>query len=690
MRLTVGRSDLLGATFGQGGTSFALFSATAEKVELCLFDASGEREVERIALPERTGDVWHGQLSDVGPGQHYGYRVHGPYQPKDGLRFNPNKLLLDPCARQLSQAFVWNDAHLAYRRDSDRADLSYDRRNNARWMPKAVVQSEAGPAPRPQHSASPLVPWHQTILYEAHVKGLTQQRQDLPPECRGTFSGLAQPAIIDHLRRLGVTTLELLPIHTFVDEVHLIRRGLTNYWGYNPLSYSVPDARYGSCDEFRTTVARLHDAGIEVILDVVYNHTAEGDHLGPTLSYRGIDNQSYYWLKPGEPRFYDDVTGCGNALNLSHPQVLRMVVDSLRHWVDAYQVDGFRFDLATTLARTPHGFDPKAAFFAALREDPVLAGVKLIAEPWDIGMGGYRVGGFPPEWSEWNDRFRRALRRYCVRGDAIAPEIAQRMTASADLFDRPGRRPRASVNFVTVHDGFTMADLVSYERKHNDANGEGNRDGANDNDSMNAGVEGPTGDPLVLGLRRQVRRSLLSCLLLAQGIPLLLAGDEVGNSQGGNNNAYCQDNPVGWVDWSASGQADDMSDLIGRLAALRREFPQLQASRWLDGRRENGLRDVIWLTPEADEMAETDWNVGYGRFLSYILMPTEAGAEPLHIVLNASPEPVAFRLPTVPVVTAWRVRLDTAATIAEEEGRGGPGARMRAAGRSVMVFSPVE
>jgi glycogen operon protein len=684
MRLSSGQADTLGATWDGRGTTFSLFSAHAERVELCLFDRDGQRELKRIALPERTGDVWHGRLSEIGPGQLYGYRVHGPYAPAQGHRFNPNKLLLDPYAKRLSQSFVWNDAHLAYRPDSARADLSYDRRDNARWMPKAVVTGRDkfrwGRVRRPR------VAWEDVIIYEAHVKGLTQVREDVPPEWRGKFRGLASPAVVDHLRRLGVTTLELLPVHTFIDESHLLDHGLTNYWGYNPLAFSVPTSRYASddpLDDFRSTVARLHNAGIEIVLDVVYNHTAEGNHLGPTLSFRGIDNASYYWLQPGEPRFYDDFTGCGNALNLSHPRVLDMVIHSLRYWVDVCHVDGFRFDLATTLARGPNGFDAESDFFAAIRRDPVLAKVKLIAEPWDVGFGGYRVGGFPPEWSEWNDRFRQTMRRYWTGGGSPISDVARRITGSSDLFKHEGRTPRANVNFVTVHDGFTLADLTSYAHKHNEANREGNRDGTNDNDSTNCGIEGPTDVPDITALRRRLRRNILACLILAHGVPLLLAGDEVGNSQGGNNNAYCQDNPTGWVDWSAMGGEDDMVALVAQLTALRRRFPQLRPAQWLDGRRADGSWDVLWLTPQATEMTEQDWNFAGARFLSFVLASPKA--PPLYIVLNAAPDPIDATLPGVPPWERWTLVLDTANMTTGQVFL--PGSPIPVPGRCVLVYS---
>jgi glycogen operon protein len=676
----------LGATWDGRGTNFALFSANATKVDLCLFDSQATREVERIALPERTEDVWHGYLADVVPGQVYGYRVHGPYEPERGFRFNPHKLLLDPYAKELTGRLIWSDAHFGFRTGSPRADLSFDRRDNARAMRKAVVVDQAftwGSEQRPS------IPWEDTFIYEAHVKGLTQQREDVPPHWRGTFRGLTAPSVIEHLRRLGVTAIELLPIHAFVDDRQLIDRGLVNYWGYNTINFFAPEPRYAGerpLDAFRQTVSRLHDAGIEIILDVVYNHTAEGNHLGPTLSFRGIDNSSYYWLLPDQPRYYENFTGCGNALNLTHPRVLQMVMDSLRYWVEVCHVDGFRFDLASTLGRSPNGFDRGAAFFTAVRQDPVLANVKLIAEPWDIGLGGYQVGGFPAGWSEWNDKFRSTLRRYWAGEGNLLGELARRMTASADLFAHDARSPRASINHITVHDGFTLADLVSYERKHNEANGEENRDGSDDNNSSNGGVEGATDNPDILAHRRQLRRNLLVSLMLAQGVPLLLAGDEVGNSQNGNNNAYCQDNPIGWVDWSALGSdQDDMSGLVSRLAKLRQRFSQLRPRHWVEGHRPDGSFDVLWLTPQATEMTESDWNFPEGRFLAYALGPVEQGQPTLFIVLNAALETIELIFPTVPGCSEWSLLFDTA-----QPGRTNEifpvGSKLQAAPCAILVF----
>ena len=684
--VSAGTPYRLGATWDGRGTNFALFSANAEKVELCLFDSHGRREQARVALPERTEDVWHGDFPDVGPGQLYGYRAYGPYDPERGFRFNPHKLLIDPYARSLAGRLVWSDAHFGYRTGHGRGDLSFDRRDNARGMPKAVVVDEGSPPPRPPRNR---IAWEDTIIYEAHVKGLTRLRQDVPSEWRGLFRGLSAPSVIDHLKRLRVTSIELLPIHAFVDDRRLVEHQLVNYWGYNSLCFFAPEARYGAenpLSEFRATVSRLHDAGIEVILDVVYNHTAEGNHLGPTLSFRGIDNTSYYRLLPDKPRYYDDVTGCGNALNLAHPRVLQLVMDSLRYWVETCDVDGFRFDLAPTLGRLHDGFSPNAPFFAAIRQDPTLAGVKLIAEPWDLGPGGYQVGQFPAGWSEWNDRYRSTLRRYWAGEGNLIGDVSGRMTGSADLFNNHGRHPSASINHVTVHDGFTLADLVSYNVKHNEANGEENRDGADENNSTNCGHEGPTDDPKILALRRRLRRNQLSCLMLAQGVPLLLAGDEVGNSQGGNNNAYCQDNATGWIEWSGIDGEEDLSGLIARLTTMRARFPQLRTRRWVEGRRADGSFGVLWLTPQGTEMTETDWNFPEGRFLAYVLGPGEPGGEPIFIVLNAAPLPIEFSLPALAEYSRWTCLLNTALSVEKYEAYPA-GARAKAPPRAVMLFA---
>jgi isoamylase len=688
MRLSGGTSSRLGASWDGRGTNFALFSANAEKVELCLFDGQGRRELERIALPERTEDVWHGYLNDVSPGQLYGYRVYGPYAPERGHRFNPNKLLLDPYAKRLAGRLVWSDAHFAYRTGSAREDLSFDRRDNARGMPKAIVVDETFNWGR--REIRPNIPWEDTIVYEAHVKGLTQRRDDVAPNLRGTYGGLSSPAMINHLKRLGVTSIELLPIHGLIDDRVLVEKKLCNYWGYNTLAFFAPESRYAqdnALDSFRTTVARLHDAGIEVLLDVVYNHTTEGNHMGPTLCFRGIDNASYYWLNRENPRYYDDFTGCGSSVNLTHPRVMQMVMDSLRYWVEVCHVDGFRFDLATTLARGPNGFDRNAPLLTAIRQDPVMATVKLVAEPWDLGLGGYQVGAFPSQWSEWNDRYRSAMRRYWSGEGSLIGEISRRMTASSDLFHHDGRAPRAGINHITVHDGFTLADLFSYNEKHNEANGEGNRDGSNDNHSNNLGYEGPTDDPEINALRRQLRKNQLACLLLAQGTPLILAGDEVGNSQDGNNNAYCQDNETGWVSWDNLGkEAEDLTDFVGRLTELRRKFAQLRSQRWLDGRRADGSYGVLWLTPAAEEMKESDWNFPEGRFLAYVLSPMEQGQPPIFIVLNAAPEEIPFNLPKMSEYKSWKQVLNTAEP-RQASAEFASGADTKAPPRSVLAFA---
>ncbi len=687
MRLSEGSPVRLGASWDGRGTNFAIFSAHAEKVELCLFDSHGRREIERVMLPERTEDVWHGYLHDVSPGQLYGYRVYGPYAPDHGHRFNHHKLLLDPYAKRLAGRLVWSDAHFGYRTGSPRADLSFDRRDNARGVPKAVVVDDSFNWGRREQR--PNIPWEDTIIYEAHVKGLTQLREDIPSGVRGTYRALASQEMIAHFRRLGITTIELLPMHGFVDDRALVERKLVNYWGYNSIAFFAAEQRYsqdGAVDEFRATVARLHDAGFEVLLDVVYNHTAEGNHLGPTLSFRGIDNASYYWLNQSNARYYDDFTGTGNSLNLTNTRVLQMVMDSLRYWIEVCHVDGFRFDLATTLARGPQGFGQQHPFLNAVRQDPLLATVKLIAEPWDVGVGGYQVGHFPSQWSEWNDRYRNALRRFWAGEGNLIGEISSRMTASSDLFNHDDRAPRASINHITVHDGFTLADLYSYNSKHNEANGEDNRDGSDHNFSFNCGHEGPTDDPKIVAMRRQLRKNQLACLLLAQGVPLLLAGDEVGNTQSGNNNAYCQDNEVGWTKWSNLGvEGEDLTEFVGRLTTLRKRFAQLTPRHWVHGKQADGSFGVLWLRPDAKEMTEADWTFPEGRFLAYVLAPPQHGRLALFIVLNAAPELIEFTLPALDQFRSWTLLFNTGCDHA-----GAPifpsGARTKVPPRSILAF----
>jgi glycogen operon protein len=649
-----GRPWPLGATWDGAGVNFALFSVNADKVELCLFNEAGDREVARVTLPEYTDQVWHAYLPQVGLGQLYGYRVYGPYQPENGHRFNPNKLLLDPYAKAFAGTFHWSDVHFGYRVGHPRGDLSFDRRDNGRAMLKCRV---VDPAHGWGDDRPPRVPLAETVVYEVHVKGFTQQHRGVPKPLRGCFAGLATPAAVAHLRRLGVTAVELLPVHAFLDDRFLRQADLVNYWGYNSYGFFAPEPRYdsgGGLAEFRTMVARLHDAGIEVLLDVVYNHTAESDHLGPTLSFRGIDNAVYYRLRPDDRRFYDDVTGTGNSLDLAHPRVLQMVMDSLRYWVEEMHVDGFRFDLATTLAREPGGFDPRGGLLDAVRQDPVLAGIKLIAEPWDLGPGGYRVGGFPPGWSEWNDRYRDTVRSFWLHRGAGNGELALRLAASSDLFRHDGRRPTASVSFVTAHDGFTLADLVSYNAKHNEANRQSNQDGSNDNRSWNCGVEGPTDDPAIRALRGTLRRSMLASLLVSQGVPMLLAGDEIGRTQGGNNNAYCQDNPVSWIDWDNADE--ELLAFVARLVALRRRHPALRRDRWLEGMPvATGDRDIVWLTREGTDMSPADWQESRHSF-GFLLGAPARGDDAFLVLINADEQEVSFALPP----PRWALILDTA------------------------------
>ena len=668
-RIWAGAPYPLGATWDGNGVNFALFSANAESVELCLFDAHGGRELERIPLPEYTDEVWHGYLPDVRPGQLYGYRVHGPYDPLRGHRFNPHKLLIDPYAKLLSGTLSWSDTHFGFRLGSTRQDMMIDRRDNARFMPKCKVVDTAftwfGDRP-------PNVPWSEAVIYEMHVRGFTVRHPGVAPQYQGTFLGLSQPSVIDYLQRLGITTVELLPVQAIVDERHLVDKGLRNYWGYNPINFFAADPRYYTANahgDFKTMVQRLHGAGIEVVLDVVYNHTAEGNHLGPTLSYRGIDNASYYRLVPGSERWYENYSGCGNTLNLGHPRVLQMVMDSLRYWVEEMHVDGFRFDLAASLAREKTGFDAGSGFLDAVRQDPVLSKVKLIAEPWDIGGDGYRLGGFPPGWSEWNGAYRDTVRRFWRGDGGLIGELASRLTGSSDLFGWGGRRPWASLNFVTAHDGFTLKDLVSYEAKRNEANGEGNRDGTDANYSWNCGTEGPTRDPAITKLRAQQMRNLMVTLMLSQGVPMMLAGDEMGRSQDGNNNAYCQDNELGWIDWGVVDE--EMLAFTRALIGLRRAHPVFRRPRFFAGRqvREGDLKDITWVTPDGREMGQGDWTMPFARSLAFILggpsSATDAAAarqEPddtFMVLMNAYTDTIPFTLPPASLAPAWEVALDT-------------------------------
>jgi glycogen operon protein len=654
-----------------------LFSAHAEKVEVCLFDSTGRREVERFVLPEYTDQIWHGYLPDLQPGTLYGYRVYGPYAPREGHRFNPNKLLLDPYARLIKGQLRWSDAHHGYRIGSSRADLSFDRRDNARGVPKCVV---VDPAFTWSEERPPGVRWDRTVIYETHVRGFTLLHEGVPKSQRGTLAGLGHREVIDYLKALGITSVELMPIHAFADDRFLVDKGLRNYWGYSSLSFFAPEPRYlatGGPAEIKAMVRRLHDAGLEVLLDVVYNHTAEGDQMGPTLSWRGIDNASYYRLRSDDRRFYNNDTGCGNTLNLSHPRVLQMVMDSLRYWAQEMRVDGFRFDLASTLGREDHGYDSGGAFFDAVRQDPVLAGVKLIAEPWDVGPGGYQLGRFPAGWAEWNDRFRDTVRRYWLGDEGMLPEFARRVHGSSDLYEHDGRRPWSSVNFVTSHDGYTLADLVSYEQRHNQANGEENKDGHHTNYSANYGVEGVTSDNKIRQVRLRQRRNLLASVFLSQGTPMLLAGDEFARTQLGNNNAYCQDNELSWLDWtSMMGEEREFAEFVRRLIRLRKEHPVLRRPRFMHGNAESaaaGLPDIQWVGASGLPMTSEDWHDSQARCVG-LMLAGDAGEylsaegeletdDTLFIVFNAHKQSVSMRMPGPRLAErethGWSYLLDT-------------------------------
>jgi len=667
-----GRPFPRGTSWDGLGVNFALFSEHAERVELCLFDASGRHEVQRLVLPEQTDQIFHGYLPQARPGLLYGYRVHGPYKPQDGHRFNGHKLLLDPYARNIVGQLRWHDALFGYRVGHDDGDLSFDRRDSAPYMPRCKVIESAfswGDDRRPD------VPWHETVIYEAHVRGLTMRHPGVPEALRGTYAGLSCAPVIDHLQALGVTTLELMPVHAFIDDRHLLERGLSNYWGYNTIGYFAPVHRYsasGKVNEFKTMVRTLHASGIEVILDVVYNHTAEGSEFGPTLSFRGIDNASYYRLVPEARRHYQDFTGCGNTLDMQHPRVLQLLMDSLRYWVTEMHVDGFRFDLASALARELFAVDRLSAFFDVLRQDPVLSHVKLIAEPWDLGSGGYQVGNFPVGWTEWNDKYRDTMRAYWKGDGGLIGEFAQRLTGSSDLYNRSGRRPHASINFIAAHDGMTLADVVSYNDKHNQANGEDNRDGHGHNLSWNCGAEGPTEDPAVLALRARQQRNFIASLLLSQGVPMLLAGDELGRSQQGNNNAYCQDNQLSWVDWTPSPAQTSLLEFTRRLTALRAAHPVFRRRDFFQHRPLFGaqagsqVRDIVWLQPDGTEMSEQAWQQGHARALAVFLSgdglnEVDGRGRPVRddsflLMFNAAADGVEFALPAA-LIPACGLRL---------------------------------
>ena len=697
-----GEPDPQGATWDGEGVNFAVFSEHAEKIELCIFDPAGRRELQRVPLVERTDQVWHCYLPEARPGMLYGYRAYGPYRPDEGHRFNPHKLLLDPYARQLVGNLRWGDAVFGYTVGHRRADLSYDRRDSASAMPKCKVIEPAftwGDDQRPE------LPAHASIIYEAHVRGFTMQHPDVPPPLRGTYAGMATAPVIDYLKRLGVTAVELLPVHAFIDDRRLVQQQMHNYWGYNTIGFFAPETRYsssGSVDEFKTMVRTLHAAGLEVILDVVYNHTAEGNEMGPTLCFRGLDNSAYYRLQPEHARYHVDFTGCGNTLNMQHPRVLQLVMDSLRYWVTDMHVDGFRFDLASALARDASNVDPRGPFLDAVRQDPLLSRVKLIAEPWDLGGGGYQVGNFPPGWSEWNDKYRDTMRGYWKGDDGLIGEFARRITASSDLYAGNGRLPHASVNFITAHDGFTMHDLVSYDGKHNEANGEDNRDGTDNNRSWNCGVEGPTDDPEIKALRGKQVRNMLATLLLSQGVPMLVAGDEIGRTQQGNNNAYCQDNPLSWIDWDLDEERTRLLDFTRRLVELRRAHPVFRRRHFLQGRplENSPTKDIVWLQPDGEEMTTDEWNLDFARCLGVFLSgeaidEIDPRGRPVRddnflVLFNAHHDEIPFTLPSFGAA-AWQCVLDTSRDPPEAAGpRLASQSVYTLAGRSLVVLQQVE
>jgi isoamylase len=721
-----GEPTPLGSTWDGDGVNFALFSAHAEKVELCLFDAHGRHELQRVELKARTNDIWHGYLPQARPGMLYGYRVHGPYKPQNGHRFNPHKLLIDPYAKCIAGELVWSDAHFGYRIGDKHEDLSFDRRDDAAGMPKCCVTDSAYDW---EDDRPPRIPWQDTVIYELHVKGFTMRHPEVPPELRGTYAGLANEHAIEHFKRLGITAVELLPVHAFANDRHLVQKGLSNYWGYNSFAFFAPEPRYaatGHISEFKTMVKALHAAGIEVILDVVYNHTAEGNHLGPTLSLRGIDNASYYRLVPDKARYCMDFTGCGNTLNTANQRVVELVRDSLRYWVDEMHVDGFRFDLAVALTRGASGVEMSGPLLDEIARDPVLSQVKMIAEPWDLGLGGYQLGGFPSGWAEWNDRYRDTVRAFGKADAETIGEFATRVTGSSDLFERSGRKPQSSINFVTAHDGFTLRDLVSYNHKHNGANLEGNRDGSDHNLSWNCGAEGHTDDAAVNALRRRQQRNFLATLFLSQGVPMLLAGDEMGRTQGGNNNAYCQDNEISWLDWNLPLEELQLIDFVQRVSKLRRDTPAFRRSEFLQGQpvRASSIKDITWLSPDGQEMDHNGWRQSHARCLGICLAgnpntvqprgrrPTwlaktwawfasrvqrrlrlyqRSGADGSFLILvNAHHETIPFVIPNLDERLVWSPILDTY----DEDGRQSKalfeaGDRYELHGRSLVILRSV-
>ena len=673
-----------GATWDGTGVNFSLYSERATAVELCLFESVDSKDAEVVPIRECSGYVWHCWLPGVKLGQIYGYRVHGPFDPEHGDRFNPAKLLIDPYAKAVAGALNWDAPVFGYKLGDPEQDLSNDENDDAWGVPKSVVTTSHFDW---ENDRPPLTPLHDSVLYELHVKGFTAQHPEIPEELRGTYAGMAHPMSVDYLKKLGITAVELMPVHEFIDDKHLLDHGLRNYWGYNSINFFSPDSRYSASGdrgeqigEFKAMVKSLHRAGIEVILDVVYNHTGEGNQMGPTLSFRGIDNSTYYRLGPENSRYYNDYTGTGNTLNVRHPQVLKLIMDSLRYWVQEMHVDGFRFDLAATLARELHAVDRLSAFFDIINQDPVISQVKLIAEPWDVGEGGYQVGKFPPLWAEWNGRYRDVVRRYWKGDDGQLAELGYRLTGSSDLYQRDGRHPTASINFITAHDGFTLNDLVSYDDKHNQANYEDNRDGTNDNHSYNYGVEGPTEDPNIVEVRERQKRNLIATLLVSQGVPMICGGDEIGRTQQGNNNAYSQDNPLSWYDWNLDGRKKAMLEFVRRLVEFRRQHPNLHRRKFFQDRpidpgspqrKVNGGHepDITWLRPDGGEMTPEEWNAGWVRCIGLQLngrtlddvngVGETINDETFLILLNPHHEPIQFYMPSREGA-AWELLVDSA------------------------------
>ncbi|VTS07448.1 glycogen debranching protein GlgX [Tuwongella immobilis] len=711
LRAWPGKPYPLGATWDGTGVNFAIFSAHATSIELCLFESEDSpTESTKIPLVETTHQVWHAYLPDVKPGQLYGYRVHGPWEPENGHRFNPNKIILDPYAKAIGRTTRWDDSMFAYQVGNEAADLSFDERDNAAFAPLAVV---VDPAYIWGDDRRPNIPWHETLIYETHVKGFTKLNQLIPEELRGTYAGLATEPVIRYLKELGVTTVELLPVHHHLEDRHLVTKGLANYWGYNTLGFFAPEPDYAAnpkgyeaVREFKMMVRTLHEAGLEVLLDVVYNHTAEGNHMGPMLSLRGADNASYYRLVNDDRRFYMDYTGCGNTLNMLSPFVLQLIMDSLRYWVVEMHVDGFRFDLASALARELHEVDKLGSFFDIIHQDPILSRVKLIAEPWDLGEGGYQVGNFPSLWTEWNGKYRDCVRSFWKGDGGTYAEFATRLCGSSDLYGHGGRAPTASINFITAHDGFTLHDLVSYNEKHNNANGEDNRDGESHNRSWNCGAEGPTDDPTILELRERQKRNLLATLLLSQGVPMLLQGDEVGRTQQGNNNVYCQDNELSWQNWEFSELQQKQLEFSQQLIAFWKKNPVLHRRKFFKGDviPKAGEKDLVFLDPSGQEMTEQAWSVGYVQCMGVLLAGnaiTELDpkgqriiGDTLCILLNAYHDRLDFTLPEAAEGQAWSLAFDTAKPEAGEFGSNGKSESAESslespyplAGRSVAVF----